>query len=191
MGLSSGLAAAQTGAPPPDSTSRGKYALVAYVGGGISRFVGTAGTPPGFNRSINKNGPMGTLRIMWHPDHRLRFGIESGWTSFYSYQVIGGAYVAKVNLTAIPLLMVFSMPVTKRLTLFAGTGTFLLTSDLDYVGKVERHKFSIGYVASAMYVVPLSDRVSLASELKWFNARETKDSALSLQLMAIWKFYQW
>ena len=187
MGLSAGLAAAQTG----DSTSRGPYALVAYAGGGLSRFVATAGTPPGFNRSINKNGPMGTVRLMWHPDHRLRFGIESGWTSFYSYSVIGGANVAKVNLTGIPLLMVFSMPVTKRLTLFAGTGTFLLTSHLDYVGKVDRHKFSIGYMASAMYVVPLSDRVSLASELKWFNARETKDTALSLQLMAIWKFYQW
>jgi hypothetical protein len=164
---------------------------VAYVGGGFSRFAGVAGTPPGFNRSINKNGPVGTFRIMWHPDHRLRFGIESGWTSFYSYEVRGGTNSAKVHLTGIPLLMVFSMPVAKRLTLFAGTGTFLLTSNLDYVGKVQRNQFTIGYMASAMYVVPISDRVSLASEFKWFNARETKDTTLSLQLMAIWKFLQW
>ena len=186
-----GLAAAQTETPTQDSISRRNYALVAYVGGGFSRFVGAAGTPPGFNTSLNKNGVAGTLRFMWHPDHRVRFGIESGWTSFYKYQVNGGTNAAKVNLTGIPILLVFSMPVTKQLSLFAGAGTYWETSYLDYVGKVKSNRLSIGYMASAMYVVPISERISLASELKWFNATETKDSALSLQLMAIWKFYQW
>ncbi|SRR5258706_3463662 len=191
MGLYCGLAMAQSADSLPDSTSHGSYALVAYLGGGISRFVGTAGTPPGFNTSINRNGLTGTFRLMWHPDHRLRLGIESGWTNFYSYEVRGGANTAKVSLTGIPLLLVFSMPVTKRLSLFAGSGAYWLTSNLDYVGKVQRNQFSIGYMASALYVVPLSARVSLAGEVKWFNARETKDTTLSLQLMTIWKFYQW
>jgi len=193
MGFSSGWAMAQTEAEPPspDSTSRGTYALVAYIGGGMSRFVGTAGSPPGFNTSINRNSPSGTFRLMWHPDHLLRVGIESGWTGFYKYKVQGGTYTAKLNHTATPILIVFSMPVTKRLSLFAGTGTYLVTSYLDYVGKVQSSAFSLGFMASAMYVVPLSERVSLAGEFKWLNARETKDTSLSLQLMAIWKLYQW
>ncbi len=174
-----------------DSTKRGPYSLVTYVGGGLMRFVGTAGTPPGYQKSIHKTGGAATFRVMWHPDHRLKFGIESGWTQFYSYDVQGGLNVAKVNLTGVPLLLVFSMPITKHISVFAGTGGYMLTSNLEYQGTVNATTFAIGYMASAMYTVPLSQRLSLAGEFKWMNARETKDGSLSLQLLVLYKVFEW
>jgi hypothetical protein len=191
FGLYSGLAMAQTEDSGGDSTSQGKYAMVVYVGGGFSRFIGTAGKPPGISTSINRNGPVGTLRILWQTDHRLRVGVESGWTTFYSYKLNGGGDVAKVNLYGIPVLMVFSMPLGNHLNLYAGPGTYYLSSDLNYATKVNTHTWSLGFMAAAAYVVPLSEKLSLGMEVKWLNATQTKDAALSGQVMFIWKFYQW
>src|SRR5689334_4548368 len=68
------------------SKGRGEYALVAYVGGGFSYYATTIDTPDGSqNVQINRRGFPNSLRLMWHPDHRLRMGIESGWIEFYGY----------------------------------------------------------------------------------------------------------
>src|SRR5882724_5197759 len=92
----------------------GEYALVAYIGGGISFFTGDAGTPAGLNATKTVVNPVGTFRIMWQPDHLLRVGLESGWTNFYSYSVEDNSVKGKVHVQSIPILLVFSMPVFQR-----------------------------------------------------------------------------
>src|SRR5918993_6128716 len=70
----------------PDSTNyRTDKAVIIYVGGGMSYFIGKAGTPAGFDADVKKLHPIGSLRLMWHPGHLLHAGIETGWLRFYSY----------------------------------------------------------------------------------------------------------
>src|SRR3954471_4786207 len=70
-----------------DSLARGKYALVVYAGGGISHYSSRSGIPTYFETSTKREGGAATLRVFWHPDHRLRAGVESDWTTFYSYKL--------------------------------------------------------------------------------------------------------
>ena len=53
-------------------------AVVVYAGGGISYFIGKAGTPTGFEPDIVKLHPMGSLRVMWHPGNLLHYIDRSG-----------------------------------------------------------------------------------------------------------------
>jgi hypothetical protein len=83
------------------------------------------------------------------------------------------------------------MAVTKRLNLFAGSGVYFLRTNLDYRGKTTADKLSIGWMAAASYIYPLSANVGLGSELKWMNASETSNGIVSLQLQLVWKFLNW
>ena len=95
-------------------------------------YSGDPGTPVGLEAvQVNKIFPAATLRIMWHPDHLLRVGLETGWNTFYSYHVKNGATTGKVVVRATPIMLVFSMPVAKRINVFAGAGSYLVTSKLD------------------------------------------------------------
>ncbi|MBA2329370.1 MAG: hypothetical protein H0V91_07110, partial [Flavisolibacter sp.] len=51
-----------------EEKEKGEYALVAFVGGGISFFQGHAGTPGSLNAVVNRKAPIGTVRLMWYPD---------------------------------------------------------------------------------------------------------------------------
>jgi hypothetical protein len=173
------------------------YSYVAYLGAGVSYFTGSIGTPASLNNTVRRLSPCGTARIMWQPEYKLGIGFETGWTPFYSYHVNGGinssgnAEPATMNLNTIPVLMVFSMPFGQHLRLFGGPGGYLLTSHLNYYGNVREFGFSFGYMAAVNYSIRLSDNVRLATEIKWMNARQTKDVNLSAQMMAIWKLKEW
>src|SRR5437868_1771933 len=68
-------------------TGRGKYSLVVYLGGGFDYYASNAGAPAYLQPNLSKWNPHGTLRIMWHPDHLLKGGVETGYIRFYSYQL--------------------------------------------------------------------------------------------------------
>jgi len=169
----------------------GEFALVAYVGGGISFFTGNAGTPAGLTSNITTTNPIGSIRIMWHPDHLLRVGLESGWHNFYSYSAENNSVKGKVNVQSIPILLVFSMPVFNRFNIFAGPGSYLITSKLNYRGEVKSTRLSLGWMAAVSYVYPLNDKLGIAGEFKWLNSWETKDQSLILQIQLKWKFLTW
>lgn len=163
-----------------------------YAGGGLFSYlssVGSSGT--GINTAIVRLHPTGTLRIMWHPDHRLRVGLESGYNDFYSYQLKNGSNTGKVLLTGIPLLVVWSMAITKRINIFAGIGSYLMTTHLHYHGKVESNSLSLGFNPSANYVQPITERFGIGAELKWTEASQTRDYGLSAQVLLVWKFVEW
>ncbi|MDB5240397.1 MAG: hypothetical protein JWP57_1022, partial [Spirosoma sp.] len=80
----SGRASGQT-----DSTAnkRGPYTIVLTLGGGLSYYSTHLGVPSGLDQvDVSRFGVPATFRAMWYPDHRLRIGLETGWTTMYSYR---------------------------------------------------------------------------------------------------------
>jgi hypothetical protein len=173
-------------------TKRAQYAWVASFSGGAGYFVSNKGAPPYLSRKISNLSHVTTFRLMWHPDHLLKVGIETGHLTFYTYRFRDSVNSeGVVRLTAIPLLIEWNMAVTKRLNLFAGSGVYFLNTNLDYRGKTTSKKLSIGWMAAGSYIHPLSANVGLGSELKWMTASETSNGIISLQLQLVWKFLNW
>jgi hypothetical protein len=169
----------------------GEYALVAYIGGGVSFFGGNSGTPAGLTATKSLVSPAATFRIMWQPDHLLRVGLESGWTRFYSYRVEDNNIKGKVHVQAIPIILVFSMPLFQRFNIYAGPGSYFVTSSLNYETKTNSSTFGLGWMAAVSYEYPLNNKLALVSEFKWLNCWETKDQSLTLQIHLRWKFLTW
>ena len=165
------------------------YSLVLYVGSGIAQYVANINTQPiGLQTNIMQTSAYETFRVMWHPNHRLRVGLESGYTNFYSYNLINANSLGSVKLTAIPLLIVASIKIVNRVNLFAGFGTYFLTTHLNYHGQLTSHATSLGSNIALNYVQPLNKNVGIAFETKWVNAFQTKDNMLAAQVELVWKF---
>ena len=175
-----------------DSPVAKKRSVIVYAGSGVSYYTAKINTQPiGLQTNINRFSPAFTLRVMWHPQYRLRLGIETGYTDFYSYNLKNGNINGKVSLTAIPVLIVWSMPVLKRVSVFAGFGSYFLTSRLNYSGKVNSKSHSLGSNIAIAYAQPISRNLRLVAEAKWMDAFVTRDHALSLQVHFAWRFLEW
>lgn len=177
--------------PSPPGIAR-KHSLVLYIGGGYSSYISPLnfkGT--GVETDIVKTGPAATIRVLWQPQYRLRVGVESGFCNFYSYKLVNGNKKGKVSISAIPVMVVWSMSIVKKLEIFAGIGTYLLSSKLDYEGKVNSKLNSLGTSVALAYKIPLSKTTAIAVEAKWMNAFQTKDDVVSAEARVIWKFFQW
>jgi hypothetical protein len=169
-----------------------KKSLVLYLGGGISQYTAAINTQPiGLQTNIKRTSATATIRVMWHPQYRLRVGLESGYVNFYSYNLKNGNNNGSVSLTAIPVLITWSMVLVKRLQIFAGFGSYFLTSRLNYLGKVQSPSHSLGSNIALSYVQPISKNLGIAAEAKWTDAFQTKDQAMSLQVQMRWKFLEW
>src|SRR5258705_2907692 len=145
-----------------DSLQRGNYSLIIYAGGGISHYSSQTGIPTYFETASQQEGGAATLRLLWHPDHRLRAAAESGRITFYSYELENTTLPGKLPLTAIPLLAEFSMPIMKGFFVYSGAGIYFLTSKLDYAGTVESKDRALGWMAAISYNHQIS-RVLYAS----------------------------
>ncbi|MCW3088476.1 MAG: hypothetical protein JWQ78_1862 [Sediminibacterium sp.] len=182
---------AQTESTAP-TEGRGEYAFVAYFSGGIGYYANNAGAATFVTTKVNKWGPAASLRILWHPDHLLRMGIETGHMTFYSYTLrdsVGNT--GKTSLTGVPLLVVASMPITARLNAFFGTGFCHMTTNLDYKGSTSSGKFAVAWMLAASYIQPVSRNLGIGTELKWMDAAETADASVVAQLQLVWKFLKW
>ena len=149
-----------------------------------------AGIPTGMQATVQRLHVSGMIRLIWQPDHLLSIGLESGILDLYSYKVSDGTTGTVVK-RAVPLLLLFSMPVTKRIQLYAGPGAYLISSKLNYTGTVHASAFSLGWMASASYEYPISSKIGIAGELKWLNAFSTRDASLTLQIQIKWKLLTW
>lgn len=173
------------------SSVKRKPTLLMYAGGGLSGYTSTINPTAGIlEDKISKISSVGTFRLMWHPGYRLRLGIETGYVNFYSYKVKNGNTSGKVNLNAIPLLIIWSMPIVKRVNIFAGIGSYWLTTNLNYNGTVKSKTFSLGSNIALSYTQPLTKTLGLAAEVKWMNAFETKDNLLSVQALLVWRVFK-
>lgn len=168
-----------------------KKSLVVYVGGGLADYLAPIKIQPvNLQNNITRTSATGTIRIMWHPGFRLNVGIESGYTNFYSYRVKNNGVNGKLSLHAVPLLVVWSMPLLKRVNIFYGLGSYLLTTDLNYDGVVKSKNFSLGSNIALSYTQPVSKKLGIAAEAKWMNAFVTKDNLLSVEVQLVWKFFE-
>ncbi|HVK97311.1 MAG TPA: hypothetical protein VM368_05805 [Flavisolibacter sp.] len=173
-------------------TKRGEYSLVAYISGGAGYYISNRGVPHQFRSNISNRGRIGTVRVMWHPDHLLKVGLETGYLTFYTYSFEDSVRNSgNVRLSATPLLVEWTMAVTKRINLFAGSGVYFLKTHLDYAGKTSSTQVSVGWMAAASYIHPLSKDIGLGAEIKWMDAAETADGFISAQVQLIWKFIKW
>ncbi len=171
---------------------RRKPSFDLHIGGGFSYYTAPVNIRSiGLPGSITRTSPAGTVRLMWNPRYRLRLGIESGFTNFYSYKVKNGDKQGSVNLQAIPLLVVWSMRIVKGLDIFAGFGSYRLNTHLNYSGNINSGEWVLGSNVAIGYSFPLSRRLSLAAESKLMNAFETKDATLGLQAQLVWKMFQY
>ena len=166
------------------------YALVLDAGGGVATYTSNI-INQGEQISKQSTNPDATIRVMWHPNHRLRVGFETGYTNFYSYAIKNGNNIGKVTLSAMPILVVWSIPIIKRVNLFAGFGSYRLTTHLNYLGKVNSSTYSLGSNISINYVQPITKKIGLATEFKWTNAFQTKDNLVGLQVHIVWKFLEY
>jgi hypothetical protein len=186
--LALGRSSAQTDATSPP---RGPYALVAYGGLGASLYARDPDLPGFLDAQVSPWGFMGTARLMWHPDHLLRIGIESGRSRFFGYRFGDASEAGEVDVHAVPLLLVWSMPVTPRGNVFLGYGYYRITSELSYLGSVSSSTWSMGWMAAANYVHPINDRLGLGAELKWMNASEARNSVFGAQAVLQWRAFTW
>ena len=165
------------------------YSFVLYAGTGLSAYTAKINTEPiGLQTNIKQTSLYETIRVMWQPNYRLRLGIETGYTNLYSYTLKNGNIPGKVSLSAIPILVVWSIKIVNRVNLFAGFGSYFLTTHLNYNGKVKSRTLSLGSNVALNYVLPVSKKMGIAAEAKWLNAFQTKDNMLAFQFQLVWKF---
>ncbi|WP_460909906.1 hypothetical protein [Spirosoma areae] len=188
----------------PDSLleRRTPYAIVVTAGGGLSYYSTNLGVPPTLEGArISRFGFPASLRVMWHPDHRLRVGLETGWTTIYSYRGFVGGERSQVYVSGVPILLVFSMPLAwlsgtdrslfRRLALTGGTGAYVIQSRLNYDGIVKATTVSIGWMAAGSYTYPIGRRFRVAAELKWFDAVAAENAVFAAQLQVVWRAFSW
>ncbi len=183
-------------------TPRGPYALVVTAGSGLSYYSTHLGVPPTLEQAhVSRFGLPATLRVMWHPDHRLRVGLETGWTTMYSYRGHVSGEPARMYVSVVPALAVFSMPLAwlsgterslaRRLAVTVGTGVYLNYSRLDYAGTVVATTNSLGWMAAGSYIQPIGRRFRIAGELKWYDAVAAENAAFAAELQLIWRAFSW
>lgn len=137
---------------------------------------------------LDRNGGAGALRIMWQPGHLLGAGLEVGKTHVYSVTrpaEIGGE--VHQTLDAWPILAVFSMSPVPRLVVNVGTGFAINTSAVSLLeSNASSSALGATYMASAMYLHPLSKKFSLGGEFRYTRLVKYEDDNLSFQLTLAW-----
>ena len=190
--------------PATDTTGgkRGTYHVVLTIGGGATLYGSPVGLPaPWQQTEVNHAGQAFTVRAMWHPDHRFRTGLETGLTTFYTYNGIVNGETASVKVSAIPILLVYQMPLAwnrgtersffRRVAVTVGLGAYQIRSQLNYKGAVNTSRLSAGWMGACSYVQPITNSIRLGAEVKWLNPTATQESNYSVQLQILWRAFSW
>jgi hypothetical protein len=170
-------------------TDDSEYAVTAYINAGYSRFISELDY-----KDLNKNGFSGTIRLMWEPEHLLSIGLESGYLQLYDIttQITYEdtiTFNGSSELTAVPIIAVYSMELFENFKLSVGSGIFLLTSKVDALGNpVNSEQVSTGVLGSASYYHPLSHTISLGGEIKYYLINKIEDGDLTLQFSFQYRF---
>ena len=181
---------------------RGLYKVVVTAGGGLSYYSTHLRVPAAVEQTrVSRFGIPASLRVMWHPDRRLRVGLETGWTTMYSYRGQVADEPTHVYVSVVPVLVVFSMPLTwlkgrsgsiaRRMAITAGTGFYLNYSRLDYAGTVLSKTNSLGWMVAGSYAHPVGKRLQVAGEIKWYDAVAAENAAMIAEVQLVWRAFSW
>lgn len=170
------------------------YSLILYAGGGYSLNLSPFDIlPPGLQR----NGFGGSVRLMWKPEHLLRVGLETGIIQVYSIrnsdvQSPFGTTDFSSSLHAIPLALMFSMPIVQRLDGYIGSTSYLLFSDTKSFGNSTRGlMLSIGFSAALTYMWMIDDEWAVGAELKWYHVEKSRDDNVMLYVVFSYPLLEW
>lgn len=164
--------------------------LTVYGLFGYSRNVSSFPDPvPG----LEQNGAAGSIRIMWHPEHLLSFGIDVGLSRVYSVnQTLEDGSPLHATLDALPIQFVFSMSPWRRVSLNVGTGPNFSRSHVESLGNTTSSSaFGASFMASVMYVVPVRQKLGIGGELKYLRTTTYNDNNIILSVTFAWRFADW
>lgn len=138
------------------------------------------------------DGLSGSTRIMWHPNRRLRIGVESGFLNVIfkkmdSVETEFGNTNFSSRINAVPILLVFNMQVWE-IDLYAGTGGVVLSSHVKSFGK-SNHIIDYDYclMFSTSYSYPLTKYMEIGVEAStyYYSQLKTFSGGLGLNLKFI------
>jgi hypothetical protein len=166
------------------------------VGGGYLRYI----TSLDFE-SLDQNGFCGSLRLIWHPEHLLSVGIETGYQKLYSINPKidvpeFGTYDVKASMFAVPIFIVFTMRAfpesIPNLNILFAPGIFiLLNSGEAFNEEIQSSQISNGFTSGVSYLQPISEIFAIGGEIKYSQIAKIQDSDISIQLMLSYKFLRW
>lgn len=169
------------------------FSVLASVGGGFGVNISQEILLP---KGSDNRGPVGTLRLMWKPDHRLRVGLETGWLRLTSasgvlHDSAGAADYRSLELDGVPMMVLFSMNFG-RLSLNAGAGYYLLFSYLRGRGDGARStQWNYGITASVEYMVPVTSSLQLGGGVGAYGITQLGQYVAALQLRAQYCAFEW
>lgn len=142
---------------------------------------------------LNQNGVAGAIRVMWHPEHLLSFGLDVGLTRVYSVdQTLEDGSPLHATLDALPVHFVFSMSPWRRVGVFVGTGPTFSRSHVESLGNTTSSSaFGASFMASVMYVVPVSQKLGIGGEFKFLRTTTYDDNNISFSLTIAYRFADW
>ena len=170
------------------------YTLTAYANVGyVKNFSQFDAPPPGLDR----NGFAGSVRVMWKPEYLLSAGLEVGRTHVYSInqdqvQTEFGTTDLHASEDAWLIIAVFSMSPISAVEVNLGIGSAISTATVTSFGSTSNSSsFGSAFLASAAYLVPLSENLRLGGELKYLRMNKYEDSNLTLQVTLAYRFLEW
>lgn len=170
------------------------YSLTVYANGGYVRNISEFEIElPGLNR----NGFIGTVRIMWKPENLLRAGLEFGITQVYSVdeesvQTDSGTTNLNTNVNAYPIMAVFSMSPMENLDINIGTGIAITSSTNSSFGnESSASDFGGVFMISAGYFFPVSNNFRIGSELRGTKIYKYDDYNIALMISLAYKFLEY
>jgi hypothetical protein len=170
------------------------YNLTAYAGAGFVRNITTFDYE---YASLNRNGFLANIRVMWKPDYLLRFGIELGKTDIYSVnetnlQTDFGVTDLNTDVYAWSIMTIFSMSPFKNFEINLGTGhTFTTVNNTSFENESTSTDGGSSFMLSAGYYFPLSKALRLGGELRGMKINKYDDYLISLQVSLSYKFLEW
>jgi hypothetical protein len=168
------------------------YFLSLESGVGYSRYLSTIST-----EGLNKNGIAITTALIWHPEHLLEAGIQTGFSVLYNYEkdVFSdefGLTGAKTKLTAIPVQLLFRMRIFEQLRLHAGSGILLLFSSGEiFDDKFSTSQISINDFLGVSYRHRINNNLTLGGAFHYNYIFKLEESFISFQLTIAYKFLEW
>lgn len=180
--LATAAAGAQE-APRPDVQAKSSTTLFANLGyeWDVSAF-------PAAQPGLDRNGPAASVRVMWHPNYLLSFGFDVGYTRRFSVSQ-GGASAIDATSDAWPFFLVLSMSATRRLLVNVGYGPVMSTTTVTALGAEAKSYsgFRSGFMASAAYLLPVSQKFDMGAEFRFVRAEQFNDNLLSLSLTVAYR----
>lgn len=171
-----------------EKTKLGRWSVQAGIG--LTHYINTLKVGADF-ADVNHVGY--SFRFMREWEHRLAFGVETGYYTFYEVAKTAtpsSPQTGDASLSVVPILINFRMRIVKDFYLTGGTGFGILTSKADALGSVaENSQLSLAdFQLSALYLKPINDHVRMGCEFKFLNSAKTEDYSLGFQVVGAYRF---